>query len=211
MILSPWANHYTITDLDYLVPLIQKNVTTNRSNISQVARRARAGSTHKSTNLPDSRVSDNITIESLDWLQIHEAMKSSRKLPWPLQEQDQISLVLAVDCIYNPSLIPAFIDTLDYFATSRTAFTGHSEPDGWGDQYERCPCVVVAVELRAEDVLREFLQKWLAKGGWSIWRVDWDQGAAGRGPGEQAEGGLDVCFAVWVGWKAEGTAHDRST
>lgn len=47
--------------------------------------------------------------------------------------------------------------------------------------------VMVVVELRAEDVIREFLQIWLAKSTeWEIWSV----------------GGLmDGPYAAWVGWK----------
>ena len=55
------------------------------------------------------------------------------------------------------------------------------EEEGWA--------VVVVVELRAEDVVREFLQQWLdlsAGAEWEIWSVG---------------GLLDGPYAAWVGWK----------
>lgn len=53
--------------------------------------------------------------------------------------------------------------------------------------------VVIAVELRSEEVIRDFLGLWLGKGGWEVWRV----GDLSDGNGER----LDVSFAIWVGMK----------
>ena len=81
-----------------------------------------------------------------------------------------MDLILAVDCIYNPSLLPALVETIDFLTTpGKTA-------------------VLVVVELRQEDVVREFLELWVAKGGWEIWRI--------------ANGFLGSRYAVWTGWKA---------
>ena len=64
-------------------------------------------------------------------------------------------VVLIVDCIYHPSLLPALVSTIDYLTIAgRTT-------------------VIVVVELRAEDVIREFLQCWLdktAEGEWELAR-----------------------------------------
>lgn len=76
-----------------------------------------------------------------------------------------------MDCIYHPSLLPALVETIDYLTTPGVT------------------AVLVVVELRAEDVIREFLELWLnasTKGAWEIWHVD-----------EVMEGP----YAVWVGWK----------
>lgn len=78
--------------------------------------------------------------------------------------------MLIVDCIYHPSLLPALVVTIDHLATSEKT------------------AVLVVVELRAEDVVREFLDLWLAagEGAWEIWHAH-----------EVMEGP----YAVWVGWK----------
>lgn len=80
-------------------------------------------------------------------------------------------IVFAVDCIYNPSLLPALVDTIDTVSTAGRTW------------------VVVVAELRQEDVLREFLDLWLKRitsGRWEITRV---------------EGLLDIHFVIWAGWK----------
>ena len=60
-------------------------------------------------------------------------------------------------------------------------------------------CVVM--ELRQEDVVREFLEEWIRKGGWKIRRVPaWKQESKGDGEGQ---GFLEARYAVWVGWKGE--------
>jgi hypothetical protein len=66
---------------------------------------------------------------------------------------DPADILLVVDCIYHPSLLPALVDTLHHL----------SIPDQ--------TVVLVVIELRADDVTREFLQLWLAKPGWEVWRI----------------------------------------
>jgi hypothetical protein len=208
IILSPWAKRYTITDLDYLVPLIRKNVAANQEIIQKITLQARACRNMTDTQDNNIPISGNIDVDSLDWRSIQPAMRmpTSRKPTWPLQANDAVDLIIAVDCIYNPSLIPAFLNTLDFFATDRTAKTEGSEGRTNEIPSVRRPCVLVAAELRSEDVIREFLGQWLARDAWEIWRVDWepmecDEGYVGnRAP---VEAGLDVCFVIWVGWKAE--------
>ncbi|RPD63637.1 hypothetical protein L227DRAFT_591622 [Lentinus tigrinus ALCF2SS1-6] len=82
-------------------------------------------------------------------------------------------------CFYHPSLLPALLTTIDHLTVpGRTA-------------------VIVVVELRAEDVIREFLQRWLDKaedGRWEIWSV----GGLIEGP-----------YALWVGWKDALSGNDQ--
>jgi hypothetical protein len=92
----------------------------------------------------------NIIVSELDWLSIHTASPSFRQRLLPDQDVD---LVLVVDCIYHPSLLPALVDTINFVTTPRNT-----------------PVLVVA-ELRSDDVVRNFLELWLGSGGWEIWRV----------------------------------------
>ncbi|KAI0747848.1 putative methyltransferase-domain-containing protein [Daedaleopsis nitida] len=163
IVLSPFVRHYTVTDIDDLVPLIRKNVTRNLSpdKVHSSAPRMKHGH-------PPPQFRSNITVTGLDWVEIHNAPPSLRARLVPDNPAD---VLLVVDCIYHPSLLPALLATIDYLTIpSRTT-------------------VVVVVELRAEDVIREFLQGWLDKsvdGEWEIWSVNRL---------------LDGPYAVWVGWK----------
>ncbi|KAI0633891.1 putative methyltransferase-domain-containing protein [Trametes polyzona] len=145
VVLSPRTRHYTVTDIDDLVPLIRKNIARNLSSSSS-----------------------NVTAAALDWTEIRKASPALRRKLVPDEPAD---LVLVVDCIYHPSLIPPLLSTIDCLAIpDRTA-------------------VLVVVELRAEDVVREFLQGWLdlsPAGEWEIWSI----GGLLEGP-----------YAVWMGWK----------
>ena len=96
-------------------------------------------------------------------------------LDWTLPPQRQIDIcddppdvLLVVDCIYHPTLVRPLLTTMTALAAPR-----------------RTVALVVA-ELRAEDVLREFLQGWIALG-WSIWSV--------------AEDLLGPRWGMWVAWR----------
>lgn len=155
--------HYTATDLDYLVPLIQKNISNSIATVQLALK-------HFS-----SEPSGTIEVKALDWLQANST-PSSRSVSHPLARGDPIDLIIAVDCIYNPSLLQPLIDTVDYFTSP-----GRTK-------------ALVVVELRASDVITDFLQIWAKKGGWTIWRIG--------GDGLDHPSWLDVGFAAWIGWKS---------
>jgi len=79
-----------------------------------------------------------------------------------------VDLLLVVDCIYHPSLLPSLIETMDYLTSPNHTV------------------VLVVSELRSDQVMREFLELWLALPGWIIHRIC----ALVSGP-----------YVVWVGWK----------
>jgi len=154
-VLSPLVRQYTATDIPDLLPLIRKNLALNFDGCSD---------------LTASTSGSNVTVEELDWLHVHRTPPSTRARFFPFAA-DPLDLILAVDCIYNPSLLPALVETIDFLTTpGKTA-------------------VLIVIELRQEDVVREFLELWIAKGGWEIWRV--------RGEF------LSSRYAVWVGWKTD--------
>lgn len=155
MALSPLVRQYTATDIAPLVPLIRKNVSHNFPEYSE-------------TQLHDSEKGRNILVEELDWISIESASLSQRIKAYNTTERP-VDLLLVVDCLYHPSLIPPFLATVDYLATpGQTA-------------------VLIVSELRAEDVMRDFIQGWLEKPGWQIWRIPNDN--------------LGKNYVVWLGWK----------
>ncbi|THU80520.1 hypothetical protein K435DRAFT_695448, partial [Dendrothele bispora CBS 962.96] len=145
VLLSPLVQKYTATDIEDLIPLIQKNLDLNLS------------------------ANSNVNAAPLDWLVIQKTTSKMRSQHFSF---DSIDLLLIVDCIYHPSLLPALLETIDYLAIPGLT------------------TVLVVVELRADDVIREFLDRWLKMACWTIWRV----------------GGGDGClmgrpYVLWVGVK----------
>ena len=150
IVLSFLVRQYTVTDIEDLIPLISKNLTINSPATGSAPR--------------------SVTAEALDWVVLKNSSPTVRQTAF---SYPPIDLLLVVDCIYHPSLLPPLVETIDYLATpERTA-------------------VLVLVELRQEDVVREFLELWLAVGGgntWEIWHVD---------------SGMEGPYAMWIGWKKE--------
>ncbi|KAI0316867.1 putative methyltransferase-domain-containing protein [Amylostereum chailletii] len=145
--LGPLFRRYTATDVPVLVPLLRKNISHTQRSRS------------------------SISAAALDWM-----LPAHRQLPDdPLA--DPVDLILAVDCLYHPSLIPPLLSTL-----STLCIPGRTT-------------VLVVSELRAEDVVREFLEGWLSRPreeGWRIWNVNGEGGK--RLMGER--------YAVWMAWRA---------
>lgn len=147
--LSPLVRRYTATDMADILPLLHKNMALNFDGWPNCLPLA-AGS--------------NVFVEELDWVHLHATDYTRRSLVF---ESEAIDLLLIIDCIYHPSLLPALVDTIHYLATPNQTI------------------VLVVVELRADDVLREFLQLWLGKPGWEIWRV--------------GDGLLCMPYVMWLG------------
>ncbi|KAH7885801.1 putative methyltransferase-domain-containing protein, partial [Phlebopus sp. FC_14] len=143
--LAPLVRSYVASDIAALVPLIRKNMSLNFS-----------GRHHGSPS--SSERHQNITAEELDWTALASLPPGNARVhycPAPVTGCGW-DLVLVVDCIYHPSLLPALVETIDTVSTpGRT----------W---------VVVVAELRQEDVLREFLELWLKHNGgaWQITRIE---------------------------------------
>ncbi|EPQ56723.1 hypothetical protein GLOTRDRAFT_105536 [Gloeophyllum trabeum ATCC 11539] len=110
----------------------------------------------------------NITVEELDWVALQSMPFAARAKYVPYIDDGSPDLVLLVDCIYNPSLLLPLVETLDYIS-------GHATT------------VVVVSELRAEDVVRSFLELWTTRPGWKLWRT--------------GNSVLGMPYVVWLGTK----------
>ncbi|KAH7913820.1 putative methyltransferase-domain-containing protein [Hygrophoropsis aurantiaca] len=155
IVFSPLVRSYTVSDISDLLPLIRKNIVLNFPHGKNKT----------------SSMASNISVEELDWLTLFSLPSPARMryCPCPFDAPTEPwDLVLLVDCIYHPSLLPALVETIDVAAT---------QSKSW---------VLVAVELRQEDVVREFLDLWLKKGQWTLWRL---------------EGVLSLHYGIWMGQK----------
>ena len=112
-----------------------------------------------------STPTSNVIAQDLDWTTLQSTPPMLRAKAFSFED---IDILLIVDCVYHPNLVSPLVDTIRYLTTPEKTR------------------VVVVVELRAEDVVREFLEAWLRSDPmWQIWSV-----------GEQK---LDSAYALWVG------------
>ena len=111
-----------------------------------------------------SAASASVTVTALDW-----TLPALRQVDSDVRGPDHApDVLLAVDCIYHPALVRPLLTTLTALAMP-----------------QRTAAIVVA-ELRAEDVLREFLREWIALG-WRVWSVGEDL--------------LGARWGMWVAWR----------
>jgi hypothetical protein len=101
-----------------------------------------------------------ITVSALDWTLPARSQIDVRNEP--------PEVLLVVDCIYHPALVRPLLETMAALAAPRHTVA------------------LVVVELRAEDVLREFLEGWIAVG-WKVWSV--------------ADGLLGPRWGMWIAWR----------
>ncbi|KAH9025230.1 putative methyltransferase-domain-containing protein [Lactarius pseudohatsudake] len=112
-------------------------------------------------NILSAPASAPVTVTALDW-----TLPALRQVD--VGRTDAPDVLLVVDCVYHPALVRPLLTTLTALATPQRTVA------------------VVVVELRAEDVLREFLQEWIALG-WRVWSVGEDL--------------LGARWGMWVGWR----------
>ncbi|ORY85323.1 hypothetical protein BCR35DRAFT_351648 [Leucosporidium creatinivorum] len=165
---NPTLGRWIFTDLTANLPLIARNLTRNTSRMKDV---------------PTS-------ITELDWIAESALYLSGQHRHRYTPEDPPPSLIIAADCLYNPSLAPPLAHTIARRAGEETL-------------------VVVASELRDQEALREFLAAWLEMGreegdGEGEGRGEWRVGRVGLeevGEEDEEEGLRGKEFVVWVGWR----------
>lgn len=167
LILAPFTHHYTCTDLPDLVPLIRKNISINSKLLVDCPNR--------------------LSYDALDWNDVQNCPPATRErlflknhfnnnasqMDRNQENSPGYDLILVVDCVYNPSLIPPLLTTIDLYTTPERS------------------TVLVVMELRDEDVVREFLTQWGQMAGWKLWSIGDKSGTSL----------LDPRFAIWVAFK----------
>ncbi|GAA5834015.1 hypothetical protein JCM9279_004189 [Rhodotorula babjevae] len=205
---SIWGDkgRWIFTDLLDNLPLVVRNLKANgvESGSSAPSSGGQAGkATSRRPTAPSAqRPSAQVDVVELDWLveaAAWDAHPGSLYLPSspssparPLSSRSVShapshppSLILAADCVYNPSLSAPLAKTL----------LRHAGPD---------TLVLVACELRDEEPIDEFLRAWVTLGegdGWTVARLGWGEEER-DGERARAQGIERGEFAVWVGWRA---------
>lgn len=229
VLLAPYVGRYLATDLPELLPLIRKNIEhnfphsepthTTVKTSSHGHRRPKARKLHSGASESSSTI---LETQPLDWLALEATQPGSKARArsrahvvfdnsdtHPISSSSlreagsgnpHFDLILAVDTLYNPALVPSFLAVIQEFATPEEEL---------GDGTKLPPThVIVVCELRDEDVLRDFLDGWLKLGQWEIWRIG--GGSSEDESTHQAEGNgtrfIDGPFVAWVGWKTNGAA-----
>ncbi|KAF8801324.1 hypothetical protein BYT27DRAFT_7342039, partial [Phlegmacium glaucopus] len=149
-----------------LAPLVRRYTATDIGPLISLIRKNVTLNFPGWPNISSKSPGANIAVEELDWQSLESAPISQRAKAFNFEPVD---LLLVVDCIYHPSLLSSLVTTIDYLSIpGRTT-------------------ALVISELRAEDVMREFMETWLSNPAWEVWRV----------PNEV----LGKHYAIWMGWK----------
>ncbi|GAA5894204.1 hypothetical protein JCM5296_004684 [Sporobolomyces johnsonii] len=170
---------WIFTDQLSNLPLVLRNLRANGIRDAQIGDKP---------SQPFEVVELDWLVESAEWLKSPRPLYSTFSSSEPSHARTQgplaaaPSLILAIDCIYNPSLSAPLAHTI----------LRHSGPE---------TVVLVASELRDEEPLEVFLRVWMEEGGgkgWRFARLGW-AGEEERMAGRLAE----AQYVVWVGWQEE--------
>lgn len=165
----------------------------------------------------EERKGPRVGVEELDWFSFLPSPSSfNPPSPHPSsspQPPPIYDLIVSSDCIYNPHLLrmssfpvqQSIPDLLVSFFSdalpSRSLFSLSHTPAPLIATFSHFTVpnhtvVLVMIELRSADVIREFLELWLedGEGRWEIRRLVGEEGEGGWGEG----GGR---FVGWVGWR----------
>lgn len=235
VLLGPHTRRWIATDLPELVPLIDKNIKMNQNdNSGSSPKKKKQTSSQPGVSIVANEL-DWLSIADTDarsrarararqhiqlppllaQIPAYKASPSSQHHSdahaMVIQEpststQPHFHLILAVDTLYNTSLVPSFVAVLDEFALPPYLPQLDVSPTD--------PTLVLVVsELRDEEVLRSFLVSWLALDGWEIWRVGnalsfFEKDITTTGENSENEDAtrinmLDGPFVVWAGWKVD--------
>ncbi|EGG06143.1 uncharacterized protein MELLADRAFT_63443 [Melampsora larici-populina 98AG31] len=166
---SDSQSSWTVSDQSSLLSTISRNLTLN-----------------KLTHVNEFQHPSQYQVEEIDWLEIEKDWMKINLKPDLDEIQSSYDLILAIDCLYNESLILPFLHTLDHIAKPQSS-------DG-----RSATLVLIVSQLRSEEVMRLFVESWIKLPFWKIFRVDLD--------GLRSDLKLDLShpkYVVWFGWKVK--------
>ncbi|KAF3921268.1 hypothetical protein ABW21_db0206515 [Orbilia brochopaga] len=157
--LAPLAASYIVTDQEYCLKLLRKNILENsQDNASDTpaGSKGRGSSGGKKGKRSNETQKSNITVLPLDW-------QLTQVASIPELRDKKINLIIAADCIYNESLMRPLVDTFVDLSNL------NKNSDDQQDETPPTTFVMVAQELRSPDVLETFMAAFCEK--FRVWRL----------------------------------------
>lgn len=175
--LAPQIQSYVLTDQDYVLKLLNQNLSENEQDISLAAKGRKSASKPKRGSAPTgaAKTGSKIVARALDW-EIDEVTPSLTGS----ESERSFDAVIACDCIYNDALIGPFVQTCIDACQLRTLDASY--PD-------RPAICIVAQQLRSDEVFEGWLMAFHKV--FRVWRI----------PDEELIDGLksDSGFVVHIG------------
>lgn len=175
--MSSFVASYTLTDQQYVMKLLNENITRNTQNSRSKLRKSTSKSNKKGTSSHDTQNISNVFTKVLDWEQ-DVITASFTGLP----NKSSFDILIACDCIYNDALIDPLVRTCA--DTCKLRNTSATSPD------TTIPTlVIVAQQLRSPEVFEGWLEAFHRD--FRVWRM----------PDEELQDGMksDSGFVVHVG------------
>lgn len=187
--LSPRVGRYILSDQDYVLKLLTRNLEENLGPTSSGPGRplAKAKGTdskrsHRSTNDARHNVSSarhgdsglrgrgNVSVLEVDWEttapeSIIAHLQAASRDEGEAGYEPSLSALIATDCVFNPAIIDPFVDMLA--ALSSPSPSSPALDDGANERPVIC---IVAQQLRSPDVFSDWLEAMLRK--FRVWRVE---------------------------------------
>lgn len=150
--LGPLVESYVLTDQDYVMKLLSRNLAENQQVRSRSKGRKSAVKPKKE-NSDQSLKASNVMAKSLDWEQdeVTSSLTGS-------DSKGSFDVVIACDCIYNDALIKPLMETCVDACKLRQA-----------DGLDKPTVCLVAQQLRSAEVFEAWLKEFHKA--FSVWRI----------------------------------------
>lgn len=152
--LAPFINSYVLTDQEYVLKLLNQNLSENQNNTSSTTKGRKSTAKPKKGSAPATQHQrdSNISARPLDW----ETDEVTASLCGS-ESKKSFDAVLACDCIYNDALIEPLVQTCIDLCRLR-------ELEGTGSTV-----CIVAQQLRSAEVFEGWLKAFFKS--FRVWRV----------------------------------------
>lgn len=164
IVLSNYVNKYLATDQKGIIPLLKKNIC---NNLSEVYRRNAVSFTLEIDASRKTELSCQLEVLQLDWEKFNIEESDIDSLMTINTEHSLNIYVIAMDVIYNDFLIQPFLSTLTHLFK------------WYRDKNITISCLL-GVQLRAQNVIENFLEQAIVDFGFTIYFMSSDHLIASR-------------------------------
>jgi len=157
IVMAPFIKRFIFTDQEYVLKMLQKNIDQNPAIAGSVTKtRDKKHKTKTASQQQQNTTNNRMEVMALDW----EASELLQ-LPRLLGDDEGVDAVLAVDCVFNESLVKPLVQTCKAICSLKDMSDGHQ------------PTVCVfAQQLRSDQVFELWCTTMMAY--FTVWRVPSD-------------------------------------